>query len=179
MKYTPAEEKQLMTELWSANIKDNPYNFVMFAFSWGQKGTQLEDFSGPREWQKEILKDMAVHIARNNRVDMPELFRLSVASGRGIGKSALVAWLVLWMLSTRLGSTIIITANTESQLRSRTWAELGKWMTLAINSHWWDKTATTIRPAKWFDEALKRDLKIGVKKIQMLLLVFTVIMVSV
>jgi len=160
MKYTPAEEKQLMTELWSANIKDNPYNFVMFAFSWGQKGTPLEDFSGPREWQKEILKDMAVHIARNNRVDMPELFRLSVASGRGIGKSALVAWLIIWMLSTRIGSTVIVTANTEQQLRSRTWAELGKWLTLSINSHWWTKTATTIRPDKWFDEALQKDLKV-------------------
>ena len=64
------------------------------------------------------------------------------------------------VLSTRLGGTIIVTANTESQLRSRTWAELGKWLTLAINGHWFTKTATTIRPADWFDKALKRDLKI-------------------
>ena len=88
------------------------------------------------------------------------MFRQAVASGRGIGKSALVSWLILWMLSTRLGSTTIVTANTEQQLRSRTWAELGKWLTLAINSHWFAKTATTIRPAPWFDEALKKDLKI-------------------
>jgi hypothetical protein len=64
------------------------------------------------------------------------------------------------MLSTRLGATIIVTANTEQQLRSRTWAELGKWMTLAINSHWFHKTATTVKPAPWFQEALERDLKI-------------------
>jgi len=64
------------------------------------------------------------------------------------------------MLSTRLGATIIVTANTEQQLRSRTWAELGKWMTLAINSHWFQKTATTVKPAPWFQEALERDLKI-------------------
>lgn len=88
------------------------------------------------------------------------MFRQAVASGRGIGKSALVSWLILWMLSTRLGSTTIVTANTEQQLRSRTWAELGKWLTLAINSHWFAKTATTIRPAPWFDEALRKDLKI-------------------
>jgi hypothetical protein len=85
---------------------------------------------------------------------------MAVASGRGIGKSALVAWIILWMLSTRLGATIIVTANTEQQLRSRTWAELGKWMTLAINSHWFQKTATTVKPAPWFQEALERDLKI-------------------
>ena len=88
------------------------------------------------------------------------MFRQSVAAGRGIGKSALVAWIILWMLSTRLGSTTIVTANTEQQLRSRTWAELGKWLTLSINGHWYKKAATTIRPTAWFEEALKKDLKI-------------------
>ena len=94
---------------------------------------------------RKILRDLEVHIARNNnRLDY-EMFRSAIASGRGIGKSALVSWLIIWMLSTRLGSTIIVTANTESQLRSKTWAELGKWLTLAINGHWF-QTATTIRP---------------------------------
>lgn len=160
MKYKPEEEKQLMTELWSAQVKDNPYNFVKFAFSWGMKDTPLEDFTGPRKWQEKILKNIAVHIARNQRMSLPEMYRLAVASGRGIGKSALVAWLILWFLSTRLGSTVIVTANTEQQLRSRTWAELSKWLTLSINSHWWQKTATTIRPAQWFEEALQKDLKV-------------------
>tara|TARA_B100001057_G_scaffold233509_1_gene233745 strand:- start:8834 stop:10366 length:1533 start_codon:yes stop_codon:yes gene_type:complete len=160
MKYKPEEEKALMTELWSLDIKDNPYNFVKFCFSWGMKDTPLEGFTGPRKWQEKILKDIAKHIARNETVDIPEMFRLAVASGRGIGKSALVSWIILWILSTRLGSTVIVTANTEQQLRSRTWAELGKWLTLSINGHWWEKTATTIRPAKWFDERLTNDLKI-------------------
>ena len=160
MKYKPEEEKQLMSDLWSLNIKDNPYNFVKYCFSWGQEDTPLENFTGPRKWQEKILKDIANHIARNETVDLPEMYRLAVASGRGIGKSALVSWLILWLLSTRLGSTVIVTANTEQQLRSRTWAELGKWLTLAINNHWWEKTATTIKPAKWFEEALQKDLKI-------------------
>ena len=56
MKYRPEEEKQLMTELWSAQVKDNPYNFVKFAFSWGMKDTPLEDFTVPRKWQEKILK---------------------------------------------------------------------------------------------------------------------------
>ena len=160
MKYGAEQEKQLMTELWSLNIKDDPLNFVKFAFPWGQKNTPLEDFTGPRKWQEKILRDIAIHIQRNQTIDLPEMFRLAVASGRGIGKSALVAWLILWMLSTRLGATIIVTANTEQQLRSRTWAELGKWITLAINSHWFNKTATTVKPAPWFEEALIRDLQI-------------------
>ena len=160
MKYSLKEEKELMTSIWSMNIKDDPLNFVRFIFPWGKEGTPLEHFSGPRKWQEKILRDISIHIQRNQSIDMPEMFRMAVASGRGIGKSALVAWIILWMLSTRLGSTIIVTANTEQQLRSRTWSELGKWLTLAINSHWFAKTATTIKPDAWFDEALKRDLQI-------------------
>ena len=160
MKYGAEQEKELMTEIWSMNVKDDPYNFVKFIFPWGAKDTPLEEFTGPRKWQEKILRDISIHIQRNNGKATPEMFRLAVASGRGIGKSALVAWLILWMLSTRLGSTIIVTANTEQQLRSRTWAELGKWLTLSINNHWFTKTATTIKPEAWFEEALKRDLKI-------------------
>jgi len=160
MKYSAEQEKELMLEIWSMNVKDDPLNFVKFIFPWGQEGTPLEDFTGPREWQENILREITMHIQRNQSMELPEMFRLAVASGRGIGKSALVSWLILWMLSTRLGSTIIVTANTEQQLRSRTWAELGKWLTLSLNSHWYQKTATTIKPAPWFEEALIRDLKI-------------------
>ena len=160
MKYGAEAEKELMTEIWSPYIKDNPYNFVKFIFEWGKEDTPLEEFTGPRKWQEKILQDISTHIQRNQGNVTPEMFRMAVASGRGIGKSALVAWLILWMLSTRLGSTIIVTANTEQQLRSRTWAELGKWMTLAINNHWFTKTATTVKPEPWFEDALKRDLKI-------------------
>jgi hypothetical protein len=160
MKYGAEQEKALMTEIWSMNVKDDPYNFVKFIFPWGEKDTPLEEFTGPRKWQEKILRDISINIQRNNGKAKPDMFRLAVASGRGIGKSALVAWLILWMLSTRLGSTTIVTANTEQQLRSRTWAELGKWLTLSINNHWFTKTATTIKPEAWFEEALKRDLKI-------------------
>ena len=160
MKYGVKQEQELMAEIWSMPIKNDPYNFVKFIFPWGEEGTPLEEFTGPRKWQEKILRDISTHIQRNNGKPTPEMFRLAVASGRGIGKSALVAWLILWMLSTRVGSTIIVTANTEQQLRSRTWAELGKWLTLSINNHWFSKTATTIKPEAWFEEALKRDLKI-------------------
>ena len=135
MKYGAEQEKALMTEIWSMNVKDDPYNFVKFIFPWGEKDTPLEEFTGPRKWQEKILRDISINIQRNNGKATPDMFRLAVASGRGIGKSALVAWLILWMLSTRLGSTTIVTANTEQQLRSRTWAELGKWLTLSTVSY--------------------------------------------
>jgi hypothetical protein len=160
MKYTPKQEEELMTEVWSLNIKDDPLNFVRYIFPWNQEGTPLDGFTGPRKWQEKILRDIGIHIQRNQNTNFPEMFRLALASGRGIGKSALVSWLILWMLSTRLGSTVIVTANTEQQLRSRTWAELGKWLTLSIAGHWFVKTATTLKPQPWFEELLIRDLQI-------------------
>ena len=56
MKYGVKLEKELMTELWSGPIKDNPVNFVKYVFPWGQKDTPLEDFKGPRKWQEKFYE---------------------------------------------------------------------------------------------------------------------------
>ena len=150
-----------MSQLWSPMIADDPYTFVMFAFPWGEKGTPLARFTGPRKWQVKVLKRIARHIKEGGAVDLPSLLRLARASGRGIGKSALVGWLVLWFLTTRIGASVIISANTESQLRKITWAELSKWATMAIHAHWWEVSGITLSPAKWLKELVERDLKQG------------------
>lgn len=161
---SPKQEQMLMTDLWSADITDNPLAFVMYAFPWGQKGTPLENQKGPRKWQRELLLEMALHIQENKRRITnnlpPVLFQAATASGRGIGKSALVAWLNLWMMTCHRGSTSITTANTEDQLKSKTWAELGKWHTLAINSHWFERQALSLKIAPWLKELLEKQLKI-------------------
>jgi hypothetical protein len=162
-RYSAADEQELMARLWSPAIKDNPLAFVMFAYPWGVKGTPLEHFTGPRKWQREVLATMAEHIKQNGgRLDF-DVLRLAVSSGRGIGKSALVSWITDWMLSTRIGSTTIISANSESQLRSITWAELTKWLAMSINSHWFEVSATRLMPAKWLTELVERDLKKGTR----------------
>lgn len=162
-RYSAQDEQELMARLWSPAIKDNPLAFVMFAYPWGVKGTPLEHFTGPRKWQREVLTAMAEHIKQNGgKVDF-DVLRLAVSSGRGIGKSALVSWITDWMLSTRIGSTTIISANSESQLRSITWAELTKWLAMSINSHWFEVSATRLMPAKWLTELVERDLKKGTR----------------
>ena len=162
-RYSAQDEQELMARLWSPAIKDNPLAFVMFAYPWGVKGTPLEHFTGPRKWQREVLTSMAEHIKQNGgKLDF-DVLRLAVSSGRGIGKSALVSWITDWMLSTRIGSTTIISANSESQLRSITWAELTKWLAMSINSHWFEVSATRLMPAKWLTELVERDLKKGTR----------------
>lgn len=162
-------EQELVRAMLSPEIADNPLEFVMFAYPWGQAGTPLERHKGPRKWQKKVLQQIADHIRhmqkadKEHKVDLMEVFRKAIASGRGVGKSALVSWLVQWFMSTRIGGTVIISANTEAQLRQVTWGELGKWHTLLINKHWFELSATSMRPAKWFEELVQNQLKRGTK----------------
>jgi|TARA_Y100000310_G_scaffold321795_2_gene379953 hypothetical protein len=161
-KQASRQEQQLITDVFSYAC--DPLGYVMYAFPWGKSGTPLAGVSGPREWQLEILEAIRVHIIENkNRMGggrRPEVFQLCRASGRGIGKSALFAMLSLWFISCHPGATVIISANTEDQLKSRTMAELGKWLTLSINNHWFEKQKMKIEPAGWYAELLRSQMQI-------------------
>ncbi len=175
--YSNAQEKSLMTELWDPAISEDIEAFVLFAFPWGKENTPLHNHKGPKTWQRDQLQAMTEHI-RNNKIKMqtspwikdvderaklgilPTIFRDATGSGRGIGKSAETSWINLYMMSCVLGSTTITSANTETQLKSRTWAELGKWKTLLINAHWFDKSVLSLRPALWYKDLLAKQLKI-------------------
>lgn len=164
MRYAAKDEQRLMTEIWDPQIAENPLQFVRFVFPWGKANTPLHDKKEPRAWQIEELERIAEHI-KNNKLKIklgqsPEIYQSATASGRGVGKSALTAWINLWGMSTILGGTCINTANTESQLKSRTWAEVGKWHTLSINAHWFDRQALSLKPANWFEKALIDQLKV-------------------
>ena len=163
IKYSPGDEQLLMTKLWSPKIKDDPEAFVMLVFPWGEANTPLANHKGPRKWQREVLREMAAHIKANRTREAFEVFRMAVASGRGIGKSALVSWLVLWMVTTRIGASVIVSANSEAQLRSITWSEITKWLAMMLNSHWFEISATRITPAKWLTELVERDLRKGTR----------------
>ena len=86
-----------------------------------------------------------------------EVIRFAVASGHGIGKSALVSWIVLWAMSTMEDCRGVVTANTEGQLRTKTWPELSKWHRLCLNGHWFKCTATAIHSV---EEARERSWRI-------------------
>lgn len=160
----PRHEKTLITELMDPAVADNPRLFTSMLFPWGQENTPLAKIKEPRRWQIAALEQMRDHIKKNReRMALgqpPLVYRDSTVSGRGIGKTAFMAMLNLWLASTRLGATSIVTANTASQLESRTWAEFGKWHTLALNNHWFERTATKLKPAEWFGEVIRQDLKI-------------------
>lgn len=69
---------------------------------------------------------------------------VAVASGHGIGKSALVSMFIHWAVSTCEDCKVIVTANTGTQLATKTVPEIHKWMRLSVNAHWWEMKATSI-----------------------------------
>jgi hypothetical protein len=52
---------------------------------------------------------------------------ISIRSGHGVGKTALLAWLILWFMCTRFDARVPCTASTHSQLRDILWPEIAKW----------------------------------------------------
>jgi len=110
---------------WLAQTADDPLAFCMGAFPWGEPGTILEDFPEPLDWQKDIFE-----LIRLGLLNPDEAIQLAIASGHGIGKSALVSMLILWAFTTFPDTRGVVTANTENQLKNKTWAELGRWYNL-------------------------------------------------
>jgi hypothetical protein len=103
---------------------NDPLGFVINAFPWGEG--ELSRAKGPEPWQAEILGLIRDGLSPDRAV------AIAVASGHGIGKSTLIAWIILWSLATETDTRVVVTANTESQLRTKTWPELAKWYRLCI-----------------------------------------------
>lgn len=173
-----AEKERELAE-FIGGFWDDPYGFVMAAWPWGSYVREdglleripgmetlpngdpnpLIDKTGPEPWQRKFLDDLGEHI-RNNAdlvsLEMSEeVWKSAVASGHGVGKSATVAWLIYFLMSTRPDTRGVVTASTQFQLEDKTWPELAKWHSLAINSHWFDWSATGLTFAAYPDDRKK------------------------
>lgn len=120
-----------------ARFYADPYGFVLYAYPWGEDGP-LKNHPGPDSWQADFLRSLGEEVARNGFDGTAPVrpIRRAVSSGHGIGKSTLVAWLVDWLMSTRPNMQGTVTANTFTQLGTKTWAAIKRWTALCITSHW-------------------------------------------
>lgn len=120
--------------------RDDPLAFAQHAFPWGKR--TLAGMTGPDKWQTSLLAFLRDELKKGAGVS--DVVRAAVAAGHGVGKSGCVAWIILWAISTRGDVRGVITANTDTQLRTKTWAELAKWYHLCIFRVWFELTATSI-----------------------------------
>jgi len=144
---TISPEAQLADAI--AEFYDDPLGYVMFAFPWdSERSIQLVKLDkryhnrfhseyGPDVWACEFLDNIGEEVRKRgfDGQNAVEPIQFSTASGHGIGKSVLVAWLIKWIADTRPYSKGVVTAGTADQLKTKTWAELGKWHKLSLTSH--------------------------------------------
>lgn len=134
----------------------DPLGWVMWAFPWSKPGA-LATSEGPELWQARVLTEIGKGLSAG-ACSESHVIRSAVASGHGVGKSALVCWLVLWWLSTRPMAKGTVTANTKQQLDTRTWPELSKWISLCKVGEWFEKSATRVAMKqaqdRWFVAAI-------------------------
>ena len=101
-----------MTQKWLAQFgeklsqwRDDPCLFVEEALG-----------ATPVRWQREALQAVITHD------------RLAIRSGHGVGKSAFIAWLIIWWELTHIPNKIAVTANRQDQLSDIVWAEIKFWV---------------------------------------------------
>lgn len=147
------QEQRLVREI--AKLRWKPREYARRAFPWGEGS--LKDAPGPRAWQNDILGIIEDHLQDPETRHTP--CRIAVASGHGIGKSALIGMITKWGLDTCPDTRIVITANTEGQLLTKTSPEIAKWSRLAITGDWFRPNATSlVSTSPGHDKAWRADL---------------------
>lgn len=129
---------------WLASVSSDPQRFVLEAFPWGEGG--LAEAKGPEPWQWGLLGQVKAWLDAGMATTdaVQAAIQLATASGHGVGKSCLVAWIILWAISTFEDTRGVVTANTETQLKTKTWSELGKWYNLFIGRELFHLSATAL-----------------------------------
>lgn len=149
----PNPQIQMIEDI--AGFTHDPLGHALYAYPWNTG--PLAGVSGPRTWQRDVMTTIGDHLSNPATRHTP--CRIARASGHGIGKSALIAMLIKWGLDTCVDTRIITTANTESQLLTKTSPEIAKWASLAITSDWFKPTATAlISTIQGHDKSWRADL---------------------
>ena len=145
---TEQEAEQKLIEL-VASCRYDPWKFFGVMFDWGYGA--LARYDGPREWQDDIAQDITDHL--QNPETRYEPLQLAVASGHGIGKSALMGMVSTWAMSCFKNARVVTTANTMGQLRTKTAPEVSKWFQLVATRQWFDVQSQTVKVNEnWRDD---------------------------
>lgn len=145
-----------------ADCYHDPLAFVRAMYPWREPGP-LEAYDGPDAWQVDFLEQLGEQV-RTRAFDGVEPvlpIRFVVSSGHGVGKSTLCAWLVNWIMSTRPHAKGSITANTFTQLETKTWAAIQTWTKRCLTGHWFTVTASQLyytgNRESWFCTAISSE----------------------
>lgn len=100
----------------------DPAGFVADCIRW-------RDDEDPVDYQLDVLRELADGIRHPDSGTIGGTNRVAVRGPRGLGKTTIAAWIVLWYALTRDGRDwkIATTAGSWGQLRDYLWPEVHKW----------------------------------------------------
>lgn len=133
----------------------DPLGHVMLSYDWdGDASIQMVKLTperqkrygsvyGPDAWACEFMEELGREVVLRKFDGKTPVapIQMATVSGHGIGKSTLVAWLIKWIMDTRPFAKGVVTAMTSEQLRTKTWAEVGKWHRRSLTEHWFTYTS--------------------------------------
>jgi hypothetical protein len=135
-----------------AKLTYRPSKYADAAFAWGEG--LLEKAQGPRAWQTKILaliqEKLSVPATRHQPI------RIAISSGHGIGKSSLIGMILNWAMSTCDDCKCVVTANTGTQLATKTVPRVEEWFKQSVTKFLWDMKATSITSKEQGHERLWR-----------------------
>jgi len=148
----PEESADQMLAAGLATFYANPLGHVMYSYPWEDDSSiqvvklapeyadRFECEYGPDVWACRFLDELGAEIKKRGFDGFTPVdpIRFVTASGHGIGKSTLSAWLIKFLMDTRPFCKGTVTAVTADQLRTKTWAEVGKWHKMSLTEHWFD-----------------------------------------
>ena len=141
-------------ELQEACVRyaDDPLGYTLFMYDWSQD--QLKDWRGPDKWHREVFQTIKEYLGGPDQ----DPLCIAISSGHGAAKTAFVSWIIKWFMSCRPHPQVVCTANTETQLNTKTWRELAKWHKMSADRDWFEWTATTYylkaHPETWKANAI-------------------------
>lgn len=152
---TEAEQLKRYAEAL-ARFRHDPLGFVMWAYPWEVAGSFLENETGPDDWQREQL----VYIGDQLRRDPHTPIKMVTSSGNGAGKSSLVSWLIHWATMTSLEVRGVVTANSDNQLKTKTWSELSKWTHLHLEQFTIGRQVFELTATRFYAKAKPMDWRV-------------------
>jgi hypothetical protein len=131
---------------------DDPLGFDKFMYDWGHG--QLSEWEPTDWWQTEIDKKITEYLKSDDTLPLC----IAISSGHGAAKTSYIARRIHWFMSCRPHPQVVCTANTETQLMTKSWRELSKWHKMSANSDWFEWTATSYylkdHPQTWKANAI-------------------------
>lgn len=132
---SPAADYEKLLHETVAEFYADPEGFVLAMWDWPVNGEE-----GPDAWQTQVLREIGQEVAARGYTGIGNVLpiREAISSGHSIGKSALIAWICIWLMATRPECRGTITANTNEQLEKKTWSAVREWLAKSRVSHWFE-----------------------------------------